>query len=621
MLNSKQISMLRRGYAATARIMTGNPFVIKNAMGGEVGYTNDQENPLAIYLAFVHELYYNMPNPGIKMFIDGVFAHELLHQLITDFPVYMHAINFDVHTGLPRRKYEIPVMSDILNIMEDSMIENFAPNYLGPELVRAIDYMRAVLHKKSISIEQAGSPYQEFVAASVQFGDAGTLLGDFTSEEAKNVFAQSIPIFEACIDEPSQKRRTELAQEVFELTRPLWEEDAKQEEEFKEKMRELLRRLGLLPNTGSCSNNDVADDSPVPQSSRFKRRKALSGRFNGNSGNGSNSNQGFGEDDGEDLPPLSIEDEYVLSNEELQAIQELDKKIEAEEKKKAASKQGDEADLNEISVNSGYKGACSTKRIKNVKVTATSRFSTYKQVVASMQPDIDHMVSKLKRIFKNRQEQKYYRASGALSTKRLASGKVTPRVFTRRVQPDTSDAAVVIAVDISGSMHFDKKYIHARNCAIALVEVFGKLNIPVYVFGFTTDDDKGIDAVHYHYINWSNREEERVNLLAIQPEDCNFDGYAIRYATELLKHRHEDKKLLIVISDGMPCARPYHGNIGIMDVKLAINEAKRVCTPIGVLLGKSNKDTHREMYGYNFIHSANPSELYEKLCKIITNLI
>lgn len=620
MLNSKQISMLRRGYASTARIMTGKLFAIKNAEDGELGYTNDQEDPLAIYLAFVHKFYCDMPNPGIKMFIDGVFAHELLHQLITDFPVYMHAVKFDVRTGLPRPKYEVPVMSCILNIMEDSMIENFAPNYLGPELVRAIDYMRAVVHKKSAPIDQAGSPYQEFIAASIQFGDAGTLLGDFTSQEAKDIFAKAIPIFSACIDEPSQKRRTELAQEVLDLTRPLWEEEAKAKEEFERKMRELFRRLGITPNTGTCSNDDMADNAPHPRSSRSKRREALSGQFFGSPGNGGE-NSPVCEGDDNDLPPLSVDDEYVLSNEELQAIKELDKKIEAEERKKAASKEDDETDLNAITVNSGYKGACSTSRVKNIKVTVTGRLTEYKKAVASMRTDIDGITSKLKRIFKSRQEQKYYRVSGSLSTKRLASGRGTPRVFTKRVQPDASDAAVVIAIDISGSMSSSQKYIHARNCAIALVEVFGKLNIPVYVFGFTTDEDKGFDAVHYHYINWSNREEERASLLAISPKDCNFDGYAIRYATELLKHRNEENKLLIVISDGAPCARPYHGNIGPMDVKLAINEAKRVCTPIGVLLGDSDEKRHREMYGFNFIHSKDPSELYEKLCKIISKLI
>ena len=142
----------------------------------------------------------------------------------------------------------------------------------------------------------------------------------------------------------------------------------------------------------------------------------------------------------------------------------------------------------------------------------------------------------------------------------------------------------------------------------------------MYIFGFTADEN-GFDANHYHYLNWSNKPSDRYSLLQIDAMCDNFDGYSIRYAAQLLRRKNAEKKLLLVISDGMPACNAYGYGLGIEDAKLAITEANREATTIGILLGNNSPQHHREMYGYNFIHCENPNNLFTKLSGILKRYI
>ena len=69
----------------------------------------------------------------------------------------------------------------------------------------------------------------------------------------------------------------------------------------------------------------------------------------------------------------------------------------------------------------------------------------------------------------------------------------------------------------------------------------------------------GYHAIHEHFVNFHDSVAERAKLLNLFPRGNNFDGYAIRYGSELLHQRPEEHKLMFVISDGQPACCFYNG--------------------------------------------------------------
>ena len=158
-----------------------------------------------------------------------------------------------------------------------------------------------------------------------------------------------------------------------------------------------------------------------------------------------------------------------------------------------------------------------------------------------------------------------------------------------------------------------RKIDHARDCAVCMAEMLSRLHIPTKVIGFTGDVN-GYHVVHNHYMHWLNTYEERLNLVAIDADCDNFDGYSIRYATDMLKRRKEQHKILVVLSDGQPAALYYKNKAeGIADTTDAINKAKKQVDVIGVGVGNADSSVWRAMYGSSFIHVIDAKDLMSKI--------
>jgi cobalamin biosynthesis protein CobT len=226
--------------------------------------------------------------------------------------------------------------------------------------------------------------------------------------------------------------------------------------------------------------------------------------------------------------------------------------------------------------------------------------------------------SRFNRILKKAREEKVYRASGKLNVPRLSGNRLTCKVFDKNKETgNRHDTAVFALIDESGSM-CGYKINNTRIAAIGLAETFAKCNIPLYIMGFTADE-RGYDVIHNHYMKWKNTQADRLKLLSINARSNNFDGYSIRQATEILKKRAEEHKMLIVISDGQPLCNAYArtntgiSNIGIADTKAAVKDAMKDVTVIGILIGNESPEIHKELYGYNFLYIENINDMFLKL--------
>ncbi len=180
----------------------------------------------------------------------------------------------------------------------------------------------------------------------------------------------------------------------------------------------------------------------------------------------------------------------------------------------------------------------------------------YHNTVREIAPTINQLENDLRAIFhKRRQSHKESgrRSGPSLNVNRFirerAAGKaaVETRAFEAKTRPLEKDYAVLILVDVSGSMQ-DKIH-HAFAATVACTEAFSPLKIPHAILGFN-------DLLH----KYKGFDEEPVPAAIEKIEGdvstpaarWNNDGWALKEAVATLRKRPEREKILIVLSDGEP---------------------------------------------------------------------
>jgi len=640
-LSRKRIYALRMRLSKIGYTLTGTKIRVMEASGGVLGYTSG-ENTVSV--AFTHEYYDGLTEEETISFITGTFLHEVMHLLQTNLALYTQTIR-------ALSKYEQQFMQDIYNILEDSAIEFFAPLYVSDESMYDINFMRASIYSHSPPIESHEDPFMQFLNASIQFGDAGLLKGHFTIPEAEECFKKCLPIMSKGVEEPDNRMRAKYARQLFELSRPLWQKHAENNEAF-DKFMDMLR--GLLKDAGRGGDWSISGSAMGPlypteegddpgESARSRRRKITFKRVSpeefkklmeeGGSGGSPGPNDDITvlvPDGPVEVSPEEMKDateslaaEGTLTKEEVERIQSELQKVEAEIAAADAAEREDAGTTLDYSVRTdGYKKVCKDVTCKNDRASINMEQEAaltyaYQEIVTPLQPTINKLTHQLERVLRQDTEEKQYRTSGRASAKRLTSGRMRARVFTKRKLPTRSDIHICIAMDNSGSMG-GNSIIQAKTASIVLAEVFGKMNIPTSIFGFTADT-KGVDVYHEHFLTGRNTKRDRLRLMGVCSRANNFDGYSIRYAATLLASKPELHKLLIVISDGQPACSAYGHADGITDTKLAIREASKNATVVGILVGRARPDIHKEMYGYNFLHIKDPKDLAAGLLRCVVN--
>lgn len=163
----------------------------------------------------------------------------------------------------------------------------------------------------------------------------------------------------------------------------------------------------------------------------------------------------------------------------------------------------------------------------------------------------------------------------ASALSRLRTGD--DRVFRQRHESTTNDIAVSLVVDASGSMYGSKIHTAAMS-AYALSSVLDRLKIAHEVICFTTGSSPNYDKIREqekkYGVEYSRYEslympivkgfKERImtetkKRFAWLPNASflanNVDGECIDIAYNRLRQRKEKGKIMIVLSDGCPCAQ------------------------------------------------------------------
>jgi len=194
---------------------------------------------------------------------------------------------------------------------------------------------------------------------------------------------------------------------------------------------------------------------------------------------------------------------------------------------------------------------------------------------------------------------------GKLNSRKLAKAALgSDRVFSKTIEGQKLDTAVSVLIDMSGSMgscYDGSKSYYAKLTAIALAETFDALNVPFEIIGFNTHSGGYVGRqqrrhrgnirtgrMAYHMFKGYHERFKSVKtrLESIGGSGSNVDGEAVMFAAKRLAARDEDRKVLIVLSDGMPAGGGLNSQVSarhLTDTIKAVTGAGIEAIGIGVL--------------------------------------
>jgi uncharacterized protein with von Willebrand factor type A (vWA) domain len=248
----------------------------------------------------------------------------------------------------------------------------------------------------------------------------------------------------------------------------------------------------------------------------------------------------------------------------------------------------------------------------------------YDNTVREISPTINQLENDLRAIFHRRRQS--HRESGRRSGPTLnvnrfirerSAGKaaVETRAFETKTRPLEKDYAVLILVDVSGSMR-DKIH-HAFAATVACTEAFTRLKIQHAILGFNDvlhtykGFDKATDPASLGTI------EEHVHTPAAW---FNNDGWALGEAVKTLRAAPEREKILIVLSDGEPApsARYSGPEFELKKVAQTTEDANRIRL-IGLGMGTGTE--HVKNYYSNSRANIPIEDLPHELSMVIKEVI
>ena len=185
---------------------------------------------------------------------------------------------------------------------------------------------------------------------------------------------------------------------------------------------------------------------------------------------------------------------------------------------------------------------------------------------------------------------------------------------TKRDIPET---AVGILIDQSGSM-YGEQIRCATYAAMGIYKTLAELeHFDVAVYGHTSTYD---EVIINRYIDFGFKPKDPIKVLAgIYSDGGNIDEVAVTALGERLKSQMVDKKIMIIISDGLP-----HSMIGRAETRLRdlVNEYVKNGVHVFVAALGSDKANIDKVYeNVSFIDITDPSELPTNMLKAIRRTI
>jgi cobaltochelatase CobT len=262
---------------------------------------------------------------------------------------------------------------------------------------------------------------------------------------------------------------------------------------------------------------------------------------------------------------------------------------------------------------------------------ATKLRKTLDQQLVGFQDVITKLANKLQRqlLAKQNRAWEFDLEEGLLDSSKLPRIIMNPHnslSFKKEKDLDFKDTIVTLLIDNSGSMR-GRPITIAAICADILSRTLERCSVKVEILGFTTKNWKGgqsremwnknskpktpgrlNDLRHIIYKGADNHWRQAKNNLGLMLKEGllkeNIDGEAVSWAYNRIKKRKEERKILMVISDGAP----------VDDSTLSVNSGDFLEKHLKKMVKFIEKKTEIEVLAIGIGHDV--SRYYEKAIKI-----
>ena len=187
------------------------------------------------------------------------------------------------------------------------------------------------------------------------------------------------------------------------------------------------------------------------------------------------------------------------------------------------------------------------------------------------------------------------------------------RLFQQEMKGDSSEFVVDVLIDASGSQM--KRQGEVALQAYIISEALSNVDIPHRVMSFCTFWDY---TVLHRFRKYDDPRTENDNIFNYVTSSNNRDGLAIRTAGYELLQREEDKKIMIILSDGRPNdvilnrpnarnPEPYMGTTAVADTATEVRRLRSMeVSVLGVFAGEE-KDlaSEKKIFGKDFAYIRN----------------
>ena len=184
------------------------------------------------------------------------------------------------------------------------------------------------------------------------------------------------------------------------------------------------------------------------------------------------------------------------------------------------------------------------------------------------------------------------------------------KLFQQELKGEISDFVVDVLIDASGSQM--KRQGDVALQAYIISEALSNVDIPHRVMSFCTFWDY---TIMHRFRSYDDPRSENDNMFNYVTSSNNRDGLAIRTAGYDLLQREEEKKIMIILSDGRPYdviinrpnaknPEPYQGKAAIADTATEVRRLRNLdVSVLGVFAGEE-KDlaTEKKIFGKDFAY-------------------
>ena len=336
------------------------------------------------------------------------------------------------------------------------------------------------------------------------------------------------------------------------------------QKEFNSKISEILKDMDLFDNDDETQNNNE-NQGNEDKSDNNQQNEEKSSDQNESSQEASEDNQGI--DTEYDFTEHQLEENLIDSDSEKENSENLMQKVKS-----------DVSELEYKIFTTEFDEVAKAENLESLDEITKLRKNLDQQLV-SFQDLITKLANKLQRqlLASQKRAWEFDLEEGLLDTSKLTRVIIDPYSslsFKKEKDYEFKDTVVTLLIDNSGSMR-GRPITIAAICADILSRTLERCSVKVEILGFTTKNWKGgqsreswnknskpkspgrlNDLRHIIYKSADTQWRISKNNLGLMLKEGllkeNIDGEAINWAFNRLKKRKEERKILMVISDGAP---------------------------------------------------------------------